>query len=203
MSLAAAGGALFFAGAAAAAEEPVLLLPATPPPGFAVGSLGYAVGVRSSAEALPEKGWQSDDPHVLCEVFLGRVLTATWTVNGRAGDWPTTLPERAECHNGALHVPFSLGFRLGDQNAFRAASGALVVPHDGEAPVAVSWEVAELAVAANALGPDRGVVCGVGTGGEWTVRLGPGALAGPTTCEVTLASGTIVKSEVLVVRTRR
>jgi hypothetical protein len=194
---------MLFSGVASAGELPLLLVPATPPPGFSNGSIGYAMGVRSSSEPLPEGAWVSDDPHVLCEVFLGRVLTATWTVAGRAESWPTELPATAECRNGAQRVPFALAFRLGDRDAFVANSGTLVVPHDGEAPLAVRWQAASPAVSAIALGPDRGVACGVNGGGDWTLQLGPSSLAGPLVCQLTLASGVVVENEVLVVRTRR
>jgi hypothetical protein len=166
-----------------------------------VGSIGYGVGVRSSSEALPERGWVASDPHLLCEVVLGRVLTATWTVVGTADTWPTSLPERAECRNGALSVPFRLAFRAGDRRAFLATDGALVVPHDGVSELSLTWSVAEPVVSAAAGGPDRGVECGVSAHGEWTLQVGAGAPAGASTCKMRLQSGAVLRHEVRVVRT--
>jgi hypothetical protein len=197
--------ALAWACSSAASAEGVapalLLLPATPPPGFTSGSIGYGIGVHSAKDSLPEKGWEASDPHVLCEVFLGRLLTATWTVTGRADAWPTTLPSGAECRNGTLSVPFGLGFRLGGQRAYVIATGALVVPHTGLEPLVVTWPESALVVSAIRTGPERGVGCGVSPHGEWIVQLGVDALAGPSTCELRLQGGTVVSHEVLVVRT--
>ncbi len=183
--------------AKAPSPPPSLLIDAVPPSGLTPGPMHSLTWAPLPSGASPTAAWTSDFAPITCSNNNGAVLV-DFTLDPAA--WPYKLPASMTCTQGASKLTVALGFGQPDAKPWRAADGALVVPHRAHSMISRPVGCSEKVTSATMVPAVDGVSCEPNPLGELAVDVDGAAPPGEVTCRIVFASGKQVDQRIVILR---